>query len=145
VNRISITKGKRTKKNSKRKLTVGIIIFIIIIIVMLIILKFTIYKQDNIVTEPEDISNQVNEIPIEVIVEESKKQDEIVSVEDWPKTMTAKTKVVYYVIGKIVIEKIGVEKYILDRTTDNSLDMAVTNFVEEREINEVREFLYNRT
>ena len=49
--------------------------------------------------------------------------DEIVSVDDMPKSIGK-----YAVVGKIVIEKIGVEKYILDRTTNNSLDLAVTKF-----------------
>ena len=128
-------------------MTVGIIIFIIIIIIMLIILKFTIYKQDNIVIAQENTVEQENQTLNEVVLEEqlNLKQDEIVSIEDWPKTMTAKTNIKYTVIGKIVIEKIEVEKYILDRTTDNSLNLAVTRFVEDRQINEIRKFLYNRT
>jgi len=137
-----VNKGKRTKKNNLGKKTIGIIIFIIIIIILLIILMIKTSNQNNNnnqVAEPETIeednileSNIVDE-PIPT------KLDEIVSVEDMPKKMTAKTKVVYDVIGKIVIDKINVKKYILDRTTENSLNLAVTKLVGP-EINTVGNF-----
>lgn len=145
MNNMYINKGKRSKRNgNNRKKTLGIIIVviaIIIIITLLIILKSNIFKQDN-----NNITDNLNTIEeenlITVILEPTPqvKQDEIVSVEDMPKTMIAKTNTVYYVVGKIVIDKIGVEKYILDRTTDNSLNLAVTSFVPERKINEVGNF-----
>jgi len=143
VNRITISKGKRSKSKGNKGRTVGIIIFIIIIISLLIILKFKNEQQDNNnITPPETtLSNQIDfNVTVVELEPNQKKQDEIVSVDDMPKTMTAKTKVVYNVIGKIVIEKIGVEKYILDRTTDNSLDMSVTRFKTDREINETGNF-----
>lgn len=134
MNRISISKGKRAKKSNKGKKTVRII-FIIIILVLLVILGIKIYNQDKAVTPPPEETSQVeqNELPTNTIVEPVK-TDEIVSVEDMPNKMGN-----YTVIGQIVIEKIGVSKYILDRTTNNSLDLAVTKF-KGPEINKVGNF-----
>lgn len=123
MNRINISRGRRAKKEgNKGKFALGII-FLIIILTTFIILKFNIFKQDNKVMPQEDnTSEQENTIQVELI-EDEPKTDEIVSVDDMPKKMG-----IYNVEGKIVIEKINVEKYILHRTTNNSLDLAVTKF-----------------
>lgn len=123
MNRINISRGRRAKKKgNKGKFALGII-FLIIILTTFIILKFNIFKQDNKVMPQEDnTSEQENTIQVELI-EDEPKTDEIVSVDDMPKKMG-----IYNVEGKIVIEKINVEKYILHRTTNNSLDLAVTKF-----------------
>lgn len=68
-------------------------------------------------TVPE---SQVEEVA--PLVEEVK-QDEVVSTDDMPKSMG-----IYSVVGQIVIEKINVKQYILDRTTNNALNLAVTKF-----------------
>lgn len=141
MNRISISNGKRAKKNNKVKTGRIIFTLVIIIITVLIILKFNSSKQDNNFTDG-NTTEQVNQIISNDIAVEpsSEKKDEIVSVEDMPKFMSAKTGAKYTVVGKIVIEKINVEKYILDRTTDNSLDLAVTKFPDSEtgpKINEV--------
>jgi len=126
VNRAKYNKGRRLKKSNNWKKTIGIIVILMIIITIIIILKFK--AQDNtIVPEQENMSEQDNTISV-VLEDENLEEpitwnDEIVSVEDMPNKMG-----IYSVVGKIVIEKINVEKYILDRTTQNSLDLAVTKF-----------------
>ncbi len=134
MNRISISKGKRAKKSNRGKKTLRII-FIIIILVLLIILGVKMHKQDKTVTPSQEETNQVvqNEISTNII-EEPQKVDEVVSVENMPNRMGG-----YTVVGQIVVEKVGVSKYILDRTTNNSLDLAVTKF-RGPDINEVGNF-----
>lgn len=129
---MSISKGKRAKKSNKGKLALGII-FIIIILTVFIVLKFVMNNQDsNNVAPQEETKDNVISVEIEP---EKPKVDEIVPVDDMPNKMG-----IYSVLGKIVIDKIGVQKYILDRTTNNSLDLAVTRFGSEPQINTVGNF-----
>lgn len=131
MNRINISRGRRAKKNSNKvKITLGII-FLIIILIAIIIFKFNIFKQNNNAT-PQESNTSEQENTIQVKLEEDEpKTDEIVSVSDMPNKMGS-----YTVEGKIVIDKINVEKYILDRPTVNSLNLAVTKFAGP-EINDV--------
>jgi len=103
-------------------MTLGIIIIfmVIIIIMFFIILKSNIFNQDNNVVPIEIDEPETVEEPIPIVVEPPEKLDEIVSVDDMPKKMGS-----YDVIGKLVISKIGLDKYILDRLTDESLDFSV--------------------
>jgi sortase A len=125
VNRVKSNKGKHLNKNNKGNKTVRIIIILIIMIItLIIILKFT--KQDNNVDAIPQENISKNVIESEPLVEPSptpKVNDEVVSVDDMPNKMG-----IYHVVGEIVIDKINVKKYILDRTTINSLDLAVTKF-----------------
>jgi len=127
VNKLSINRGKRAKVNGNKGKTAGIIIIILIIIIiitMFIILKSKISNQDDNKNTPMDTSGIEEPIkPIEIEIEPlpTQIQDEIVSVEDMPKKMGK-----YNVIGKLVIEKISLEKYILEVMTDNALDLSIT-------------------
>lgn len=135
MNRITISRGRRAKKSNKGKIALGII-FIIIILTLFIILKFKNQEQDNnnVTPQEEVTSEQENVISVELEDQTAVKTDEIVPVDDMPKSMGK-----YTVVGKIVIDKINVEKYILDKTTNNSLDLAVTKF-RGPEINTVGNF-----
>ena len=88
--------------------------------------------------DPEKIEQAITDKTKAVLVTHlygmASKMDEIVSVEDMPNKMGN-----YTVIGQIVIEKIGVSKYILDKTTNNALDLSVTKF-KGPEINKVGNF-----
>jgi len=127
VNRRFINRGKYANNSNIGKKTLGIIIFIIIIITLLIILKYKTNHQDNnnIVT-PIDAGmlNEVANISENEKIEDTNlqiiKQDEIVSVEDIPKKMGG-----YEVLGKLVIDKIDLEKYVLAVATTKSIDISV--------------------
>lgn len=113
------------KSNSGNKTVRIIIILIIIIIALIIILKF-IHQDNNVEVIPQENTGDNASIVVEPTESPSPTMlwnDEIVSVEDMPKKMG-----IYEVVGEIVIDKINIKKYILDRTTVNSLDLAVTKF-----------------
>lgn len=115
------SKGKRLKKSNTGK-RLKKIILVIIIIACLIALGVLLWKD-----KPEEpiIENSIeNQIVEEELIEEQKVvQDEIVSVTDMPNTISG-----YTVIGKIVIEEIGISNYIVGKTTEESLKVAVTKF-----------------
>ncbi len=111
---------KRSKKSKKK------IVFIIIFLILLItIIFFVLTKFLNVTKEPEnEIENIVTEEPpVEEPQEPEESPIETVDVSNMPNTIQG-----YTVIGKIVIEKLGVEKNILGRTTLESLNLGVTKF-----------------
>ena len=72
----------------------------------------------------ENQEENVTSVLENTISEENIKEDEFVSTDNMPEKMG-----IYSVVGQIIIEKINVNQYILDRTTNNALDLAVTKFV----------------
>ena len=103
---------KIKKKTGKKKLT-------FFLIVVCILVAPAIYFQD---TEKNagNTQNIITKVEENQVTEENK--TEIVDA-DIPDTMGE-----YNVIGKIVIDKIGVAKNILDQTNDESLKLSVTKF-----------------
>lgn len=129
--------GRRAKKSNTKKIAIKIYFVIIIIFVIITGMVIASNKEDsknkNNITQNEYNENIENTNSTQEL-KEIKKQDEVVSVSDMPKKIGN-----YEVIGKIVIDSIDVEKYILNRTTINSLDLSVTKFTGP-EINEVGNF-----
>lgn len=106
---------KKSKKKSKKN---KIIFFLIIIICILI--APAIYLNENKDIADNTIKTITNGEFNNEITEDGK--TEIVDA-DIPDKMGE-----YNVLGKIVIDKIGVEKNILDQTSDASLKLSVTKF-----------------
>lgn len=110
VSKIEKSDRKTRKKSGKKKL-----VFFLVIIIILIIPAIYWKENKNIV------ENTITNVePNYEVTEEN--MTEIVDA-DIPDTMGD-----YSVLGKIVIDKIGVEKNILDQTTDESLKLSVTKF-----------------
>lgn len=120
-----IKKQKEPKKKNKKSKKKRIWFFIVIIIILTVI---TIFFWDN----KEVVENIITNAEENKITEENN-SSEIVDM-DIPDTMGE-----FEVIGKLVIDKLGVEKNILDRTTDSSLKLSVTKFYGPN-INEVGNF-----
>lgn len=93
-----------------------------------------IYQKDKDISFNTEEKNVVNTAVIEENNDEdNNKKDEIVEI-DLPEKMGN-----YTVIGQIVIDKIGVEKNILNKTEDASLNLSVTKFYGPK-INEAGNF-----
>lgn len=120
-------RGKHTRieqgKLNKRKVAILLILLLVFALLVIIIQKNkesseTINTSSlNTIKDQNDISNElINEIVDNVNLKE------IVDI-DMPNKIEN-----YNVIGQIVIEEIDMENYILDKTTDYSLNLAVTKF-----------------
>ena len=108
-------KAKRAKKKEINKKKV----FFCIILVIVIIASVVYYIQTK---KAKDVNMQPVEEVAEVTTEEpevEEKQDELVDVSDIPEKMGN-----YEVLGKLVIDKIGVEKNILAICEDDSLKLS---------------------
>lgn len=114
--------SKHSNKSKISKLS-RTIILIILVIVMLAILVISFMKDasalKNIAKNPNISSNEVAEENILNTVIEPVEFNE----EEIPNQMGE-----YNVLGTIVIDKIGIVKNILDKTTDESLNLSVTKF-----------------
>lgn len=115
--------AKAKSKNTTKK-----IIIMSILMIILVSLIFYSIASSKAGTEKDIADNQ--QIENENIIDESQnevsvpqEQFEMVDVSDFPSKIGG-----YTVLGKIVIDKIGVENYILNKTTDASLNLAVTWF-----------------
>lgn len=100
-----------------------------ILLVIIILAGITIFFEDN----KEIVGNLITTNVEENKVTEDNTSSEIVDM-DIPETMGE-----YSVLGKLVIDKLGVEKNILDKTTDSSLKLSVTKFYGPN-INEIGNF-----
>ena len=109
-----IRKQKVPKKQKKKSGKKKIWFFIVIIIILT---GITMFFWDN----KEIVENIITNVEENKVTEENN-SSEIVDI-DIPDTMGD-----YSVIGKLVIDKLGVEKNILDKTTDSSLKLSVTKF-----------------
>lgn len=120
---------------NKKKL---IIIFAIIIIISVSVFCFiSFHNKNKIISDTNDTSNVVNDVPLNEVTEQVQESFEMVDVSDMPTEKGG-----FGVLGKIVIDKINVENYILDKTTNASLNLAVTWFWgpdnKNRTVNDIR-------
>ena len=121
-------RGKHTRKRFEGKLNkkkVAILLILLIVFVFCVIIiqknKETSNEIDTSSFNTVDENSIINGIDTNEIVNEVDLK-EIVDV-DMPDKIEN-----YNVIGQIVIDEIDMENYILDRTTDYSLNLAVTKF-----------------
>lgn len=123
--------AKRYKERRKKtKLLVCCIIILIVIIVGIILWKGNIFRQDEN-KETEKVENTIQQV-----------QDNNVELENQVDTEeeTEITQIAgYQVIGKIKIPKINLEDVILEKTTDDSLNLGLTKFWGP-EMNEIGNF-----
>ncbi len=95
---------------------------IIVIILALIILAIIgLLLRNKLLAETNQTLGKIN--PIEEGNQNEVKEPEIVNVDDIPEKMGN-----YKVLGKLVIEKIGVDNNILEVCDDDSLKLSVTKF-----------------
>lgn len=113
---------KKEKKKAKKKKPVFFLIFIVILV------GATLFFWDN----KEIVEDIITKAEENKITQENT-SSEIVDI-DIPDAMGE-----YGVIGKLVIDKLGVEKNILDKTTDSALQISVTKFYGP-DVNEVGNF-----
>lgn len=121
---------EETKGLGKKQKIIIAITAIVIILVIVIIFVLTKKEDATYIGESQE-TNKIIEEPKEV-----KEETEYVDVSDIPEEIED-----YTVIGKIVIEKINVEKYILGRSTKKSLNLGVAKFWGPH-INDFRKFLH---
>lgn len=103
------SKGKHLKEKPKSKKKKIIVFFLIIVIVIFLI------------NNREDVQNIYENI-YENIVDKISATSEIIDV-DIPEKMGG-----YNVLGILVVDKLEIQKNILDKTTDSSLNISVTKF-----------------
>ena len=125
-------KAKRYKKKelNKKKLITCLLLAIVIIAVIYLAVSnklLDLFKEKEETPEEQPVAEvQETEEP-----EEDEDKDEEVDVSDIPDKMGG-----YNVIGKLVIDKIGVNKNIIGVYTKDSLDLSVTSLVKGPVINE---------
>ena len=129
------------KKLKKRK-----IIFLLLILIILIAIIFYISFKNKQTNENEIVENTIVEEntpepelePEPEIEPEVQENIEVVDTSDIPNTYKG-----YKVLGKIVIDKIGIEQKILSETSMDALKYGVTWFWGPN-VNNPRKFVYNR-
>ena len=136
--------SKFGKLKVKKIIIMSILIFILISLIFYSIssskagTEKDIVVNNHIINDENIIEENQNEVPVQP---QPNEQFEMVDISDFPSEIGG-----YNVIGKIVIDKIGVENYILDRTTNESLNLAVTWFwgpnENNREVNIPRQYIY---
>ena len=136
---------KRAKHNKEKKIErlVLTILIIIILVALFLVIFFIIPKKPKKVSNQND--NKIENVPVEnVAIEEEPEEEkfEMVDTSDLPDTYEG-----YKVLGKIVIEKLGIEHKILYATEEqqnDALNHGVTWFWGP-DVNEPRKFMYNWT
>lgn len=126
------------KFNYKKKTIIIIISFIFIIIASVSLFYFiSLHNKNNNISDAPVTDNIVNDIPSNEVTEQAQESFEMVDTSDMPTEKGG-----YGVLGKIVIDKINVENYILNKTTNASLNLAVTWFwgpdSNNRTVNDIR-------
>ncbi len=136
-------------KNYFLNIILGFSIIILIFMILVVIETIDDNKQNIQKEEIENIKNvqiiqnkQSQNIINNVVNNSIKKIENSNKLEEY-KNMPKDIKG-HKVIGKLKIEKIKLETYILDKTTDENLNISVTK-LEGPEINNIRKFLHNRT
>lgn len=126
----------KSKSKSKKKRTI-IVVATIIIAILIIYFIISLRNSNNEESVTENIIEE--EVPQNEVTEKDQESFEMVDVSDMPTKKGG-----YGVLGKIVIEKIDVENYILNETTDASLNLAVTWFwgpdPYNRTVNDIRKY-----
>lgn len=130
-------------KHSKELINKKIIFILIFILIVLILIAFFILSKlnDNNDTKLDNsLENTLPETQDSAPIEEQPEEHfEIVDISDIPDTYKG-----YKVIGKMVIEKIGVQQRILSETNDDSLKYGITKFWGP-DLNEIRKCKFNRS
>lgn len=106
-------KGKHSGVKENKKLSSKIIKFLLLFLIIVLII-FGI----NFIKESDFIKMEKTET-----TEEENSPQRTVDINNIPDTMGG-----YKVLGAIVIDKIGIEKNILEETNDTSLNLSVTKF-----------------
>lgn len=124
--------GKHAIEKRRRKKSKGIVkklMFIIILVILLIfaIAEIPVLMKNNI--EENNNNNVTKEKDEEIILPPEEVSERVI-----PDKIGG-----YDVLGVIVIDKIGIEQNILNKTTDSSLSLAVTKFYGPK-LNEVGNF-----
>ena len=117
-------RGKHTRKKLKGKLNKKKVAILIILLIIFVFFVIIIQKnseidtsslntfEENIITNSDNTNEIINDVDLKEIVE-VEMPDKIEN---------------YNVLGQIVIDEIDMKNYILDTTTDYSLNLAVTKF-----------------
>ena len=127
----AFSKGKHTKKREKKsKKKLVLILVVILLIIMAVYVNA--HKDKQAVMNANNEGNQVvNEIDNDeheeiVMMEENevpKEEAKNPAEDDFPDQIGG-----YQVIGQVVIDKIGVKKSILNKTTNKALKLSITHF-----------------
>lgn len=133
--RTAFSKGKHTKEREgkkKNKKIIALILVVILLITGTLVYAFVI-KDKHLGNKAENETNIVNEAniiddedePIQMLEENDVPEEEAKSPaqDDFPDQIGG-----YQVIGQIVIDKIGVKRSILNKTTNQALKLSVTHF-----------------
>lgn len=112
-----VKQDKKIEKKAKKKTSAIQGLISILIVIIILIIPIIDWKQNKNIIE-----NIITNTKQNAETNQGENTAEIVDA-DIPETMGE-----YGVLGKIVIDKIGVEKNILDQTTDASLKLSVTKF-----------------
>lgn len=110
--------GKRESILTGKNMLILLSLLIITVIGVLVYSKLSSTNKDKEIKNNLEQNNQIQDKNEEIELSEL----EIVNV-DMPEKIEN-----YDVLGEIEIQSIGVKKYILSRTTDESLDLSVTRF-----------------
>lgn len=115
--------GIHYEKGAKKSKQCFIFLLFIFIIAIGVVFYATTYKQDNI-SLANDVLQQDNSVENQQIVEnveDIENTENVENIETLPESLQG-----YTIVGKLKIEKINVEKYILGKTTNKSLNVSIT-------------------
>ncbi len=120
-------KAKHVQESKKNKFIIVILIIILIVLILaggfFIWSKLNNKKDNKKETNNEETSNETETTDVDGNKDNTAKKDEIIDTSDIPDKIAG-----YDVLGKIVIDKIGIQQNILSETTDDSLNHGVTKF-----------------
>ncbi len=120
------SRGKHSKKNKRKKLNRKKVVFgfiISLIVFTFLVIKILNSDEKSLKEDNNQFLNQIEnmETNIETIEEVNKINTSTIVKVDMPNEIEN-----YKVIGQLVIDKIELKKYILNKTTDYSLNLSVT-------------------
>lgn len=131
-NKVSKHAHSEETNTSKKKVIISIAVFVLLILVVVVCYIAFANKQNN-----NDSNQQVENNT--TIVKEISNNENVVEPEDTGEFKELDKMGSYDVLGVLKIDKLGLEKNILDETTDDSLNLSVTKFYGPS-INEVGNF-----